>query len=72
MSLGHHQENLARVGLIFELRGLRDADDECGTAGIAGIEDAADFVVALEEGIVFIGEERWAQFLDDTEEGSSA
>src|SRR5215467_12502495 len=60
------------------LRGRRgravvgDAHDEGGVARVAGIEDAAEFVVALEEGVGFVNEEGWAGVLNDAEEGGGA
>lgn len=49
-----------------------DADDEGGFAGVAGVEDAAQFVVALKEGVGFVNEEGGPGFLDDAKEGGGA
>jgi len=46
-----------------------DADHVGGIAFISGIEDAAEFVVAFNEGIGFVDQEGRADFFDDAEEG---
>ena len=46
-----------------------DADDEGGFAFVAGVEDAAEFVVALEEGVGFVDQEGRADFANEAEEG---
>ena len=38
-------------------------------AGVAAVEDAAEFVVVLEEGVGFVDEQGWSGFFDDAEEG---
>ena len=53
-------------------RRLADADDVGGFAGVTGVEDAAEFVVALEEGVGFVDEQGGAGFFDDAEEGGGA
>ena len=49
-----------------------DADDVGGFAGVAGVEDAAEFVVAAQEGVGFVDEEGGVSFFDDAEEGGRA
>jgi hypothetical protein len=49
-----------------------DADDEGGLTGVAGVEDAAQLVVAPEERVGFVNEEGGMGFLDDAEEGGRA
>ena len=41
-------------------------------AGVAGVEDAAEFVVAAEEGVGLIDEQGGAHFFDHAEEGGRA
>src|SRR5262245_53697494 len=52
--------------------GVGDADDVGGLAFIAGVQNAAEFVVATQEGIGFVNEEGRAHLLDDAEEGRRA
>src|SRR5439155_1023466 len=51
---------------------MSDSDDEGGFAAVAGVEDAAEFVVSLQEGVGFINEKRGEDFFDHAEEGGGA
>jgi hypothetical protein len=48
------------------------SDHVGGVAGVAGVEDAAEFVVGAEEGVSFINEQGGAHFFNDAEEGRGA
>jgi len=50
----------------------RDANDVGGFAGVSGIEDAAEFVVAAKERIGFVNEKSGLSFFDDAKEGRRA
>ena len=53
--------------------GLVDgAPDVGGFLFVAGVEDAAELVVAREEGVGFVDEEGGAHLFDDAEEGGGA
>ena len=57
-----------RLAICVTVRFIGDADDVGGFAAVAGVEDAAEFVVALQEGVGFVDEEGGFSFLDDAEE----
>src|SRR5436190_2099149 len=46
-----------------------DAHDVGGFAGVTGVEDASELVVAVEDGVGFVYEKGRAEFFDDAEEG---
>jgi hypothetical protein len=48
-----------------------DAHDRGGVAGVAGVEDAAHFLVALEEAVGSVNEQGRLKVLDDAEEGGA-
>ena len=52
--------------------GLADADDVGGFAGVTGVEDAAEFVVAFQQRVSLINQQRGPGFFDDAEEGGGA
>src|SRR6266436_6674644 len=49
-----------------------DAHDVSGFACVAGVEDAAELFVGVEDGVGFVNEECGAEFFDDAEEGGGA
>ena len=49
-----------------------DTQDVGGVASVACIEDTAQLIVGLEEGVGFVDEQSWAEFLDEAEEGRRA
>jgi hypothetical protein len=51
---------------------LADTDDVGGFAGIAGVENAAELVVALKKGVGLINQKRGPGFFDNAEKGGGA
>lgn len=67
------RQNFCGLVADGEVSGLvDDADDVGGFAGVAAVEDAAEFIVALKEAVGFVDEQRWTGFGDDAEEGRVA
>ena len=48
---------------------MADAEDVGGFAVVASVEDAAQFIVALQKSVGFVNHQGGAQFLDGAEEG---